>query len=556
MHDVLNQVLENERRRIRSSYPSGDVIFPLIEIIRTLDYHTFIFPAKATESNNSLQFERYRFGWSLAFQQYYSDLVLDDNIPIFSYESKDREWVDQIVQHAGSIQITSQLLALYKADLLKLSSSDNKAFHFNHIFNSEGGEFYERLSTDYYFSLVDGVLAEKKKGFIDRIPEMQIKLQNIVQLVHGKFISYAATDEFDEFYSQLGYLYLMTSQVVDDFDESDMFGGITWKTYMDHVEFVHRAALMHRDCCMALAEKTAYKVNIRDILTYGFLLSKFSKSLGEYLEVQPDVLRKVISCLTINKENFQHHLPYPGASSPPYFQVGNDTLMRSIYGCIDKPVLFLIRELKRKFPTDFFNAVNRREARFKKELYNLFKQEQIIKIDENVIIKTNIGDTDIDAILYDKKRNTLGLFQLKWQDSFSTSMKERFSRITNLIPKSVEWIDKVSAWLKSNDEKTIFETLRLSQDGKKIESIYLFVIARHHVHFTNQKLDDRAIWSSWFQVLECSAKIKDPTNANPIAEFAAKLQFFSPGLRSQRESLPRPAEFELMFSNYKVTVKS
>ena len=499
--------------------------------------------------------EKYKFGWALAFQLYYDDLKLDDSIPLFSADKEQRDWVDQIVQHAGAIQIASQHLDYCKADLMTITPEKENVFAFDYVHKNSGAEYYEKLSTDYYFWLVDGVLAEKKKGFVDKLPEMQTKLKDIVHVMHDKFITYKATDELDQFYSRLGYLYLMTSQIVDDFDEKDTFGGVTYKSYMDQVEYVYRAALMHRDCCMALSDKTSHAINLRDILTYAFSLTTFSKSLGEYLEEDPEKVRQVVSCLTLTKDNFKYHLSYPGVSAPPYFQIGNDTLMRSTYGCLDRPVQFLNRELKRKYPTDFFNAVNNREQRFRKELYDFFHHEQIIRVNDCVIIKTEKGDTDIDGILFDKRRNTLGLFQLKWQDSFSTSMKERFSRISNLIPKSVEWIEKVLSWLNSNDPRTILSNLRISEEGK-IEEVYLFVVARHHVHFTNQKLDERAIWASWFQVLEASAKIKDPTKSNPIAELAAKLRFFSSDSRSNREQSPRPLEFEMSFSKYKIITRN
>ena len=550
--------MEEERARIRSSYPSNDVLFPLIEIIRTLDYHTFVLkaPGKLDPKDHALLLEKYKFGWALAFQLYYEDLNSENNIPLFSADKDQRDWIDQIVQHAGAIQIASQHLDYCKADLMTIAAEEENAFIFDYVHKNSGVEYYEKLSTEYYFTLVDGVLEEKKKGFVDKLPKMRTKLKSIVQLAHGKFITYKANDELDQFYSRLAYLYLMTKQIVDDFDESDTFGGIPYKKYMDHVEYVHRAALMHQDCCMALFYKTSHKVNLRDILTYAFSLKTFSISLGEYLEEDPEKLQQTVSCLTLSKDNFKYHLSYPGVSAPPYFQIGNDTLMRSTYGCLDRPVQFLNRELKRKYPTDFFNAVNNRERRFRNELYDFFDHEQIIRVDDCVIIKTQKGDTDIDGVLFDKKTNTLGLFQLKWQDSFSTSMKERFSRISNLIPKSVEWIEKASAWLGSNDPRTILSTLRISTEEMKIEEVYLFVVARHHVHFTNQVLDERAIWASWFQVLEASAKIKDPTKSNPIAELAAKLRFFSPDSRRVREQTPRPIEFEMRFSKYKIIVRN
>jgi hypothetical protein len=119
----------------------------------------------------------------------------------------------------------------------------------------------------------------------------------------------------------------------------------------------------------------------------------------------------------------------------------------------------------------------------------------------------------------------------------------------------VEWIEKVSSWINSNDERTVLNTMRIGAEYTRIEEIYLFVISRNHVHFTNQKMDDRAVWASWFQVIEASTKVKDSLNINPIAEFAAKLKFFSPEARMKREHLPSIADYEIKFAKYKVDVK-
>ena len=159
-----------------------------------------------------------------------------------------------------------------------------------------------------------------------------------------------------------------------------------------------------------------------------------------------------------------------------------------------------MKEFKRKYPQDYFKAVNRREKRFKEQLYHFFPQEKIIKIIENIEIKTDKGNTDIDAILYDKEENILALFQLKWQDPFYNSMTERFSRITNLIPKSIEWIDKIVSLLSNNSVKSILKTLKINVDVNELDDVFIFVLSREHVNFTNQKLDKRAIWASWYQI--------------------------------------------------------
>lgn len=79
-------------------------------------------------------------------------------------------------------------------------------------------------------------------------------------------------------------------------------------------------------------------------------------------------------------------------------------------------------------------------------------------------------------------------------------------------------------------------------------------VARHHMHFTNHELDKRAIWCSWHQLFETSAKIKDYSNSNPIEKLAVKLAFFSPEARLKRETPNILNRLEIKFSKYKIIV--
>lgn len=549
--ESLKEILINETTRIHESYGDGDAIFGIVELIRSLDYQTYILGHNLRPDDYVLM-EKYRYGWALPFSKLYSILNLAD-VPLFSSVKEGLEWADSAIQHGGSIQLCQQLLNYKKAGLTELIINNSNSFTFTHLFD-HSAEYYEHVSLAFYQELVNKILGDKIKALKDNLPSIRRHLQDVVRPMHDQFISYAATDDIDEFYSMFGHLYLMTTQTIDEFDENDKFGDHTYKDFLDVAEFVCTSAIMHRDCCMALAEKTSHKIHIRNILSYVFSLSRFIDLYSEYLGWKKEKLRDVFSGFIIHKENYEYHLGYPKVSPAPYFHIGNDMLIRSSFGSLDRPVFFLNRELKRKYPTDYFNAVNRREDRFRKQLYSLFPQEKIVKIEQNVDIVVGEASTDIDAVLYDKVRGTLGLFQLKWQDTFYASMKERFSRITNLIPKSVEWIDKIESWLKANDEATILKTLKINETIGKIETIHLFVISRNHVHFTNQPLDKRAVWASWYQVIESDAKIKDPSGSNPISELAAKLTFFSPEQRKVIDEFKNRDNYKFKFANYEVNV--
>ena len=522
----LKTILSNAGKRITISNPYNDLYIPIIEIIRTLDYHTFLLSHEKDKKSREL-LGLYKFGWSYAFSLFFENFEISDDIPLFALPQIEREWIDSITQHCGSIQLCRQFLSYKKADLFDLIQKTNNSFVFSSLIESNEFEIYDRQSLGYYHSIMNEVLKKKSELIFSKLPKIRKKLNSIVKVFQEQFIQYKATEEIDIFYHDFGYFYLMTTQTIDDFAEDDSFGGIKYKDYLIAVELTISAGLMHRDCCTAICNKTNYKINLRDILTYAFNSEKMFLLISEYLKWDIERVKTVFSCLLVTKENYIHHLNYPGAPCAPYFQLREGTWMRSTFGCLEMPVFFLNRELKRKYNFDYYIAVNRREERFRNQLYELLKHNQIVSVNENVIIKEGRRViTDIDAVLFDKKNCILALFQLKWQDPYSTSMSERFSKISNLIPKSVEWIDKIQDWISKNDSQTILKTCKLGYN--EIRNIHLFVIARHHMNFTKQSLDHRANWASWYQLLEATAKIKDTQENNAISRLAEKLNFFSP----------------------------
>lgn len=555
----LKTILQNETQKLKDSFPFDKVVFPLIEIVRSLDYFTYVISLQTDDKKYKELYEKWRYGWSLAYSLFIEKLDMSDNIPLFSYSKEERDWLDYVISQSGYIQMCNQFLNYEKADLLALQYDGDSNFTFSYLSKNIGIEYYDRKSLEFCFSIIRKILEPKIENVLSKEQEIKKEISKIVSIFKDKYIQYQVTEEIEYFYTKLGYFHLMTTQIIDDFDENDLFGGIPYKEYLDVLEKAIISALMHRDCCLTLCEKTNFEINLRDILSYAFSYDSLKSNISRHFDWSENKCEQILSCLCLNKENFHYHIKYPAAPSAPYFQIGEKTWMRSDFGCTNMPVFFLNRELKRRYNRDYFNAVNQRERRFKKELYELISRDddRIISIDENInITKNDKIITDIDAILYDKERQILGLFQLKWQDPYFSSMKERYSRMTNLFPKSIEWVDKIMDWISSSNEKDILNTCKITADS--IKDIHLFVISRHTMNFTNQELDDRASWGSWYQLIEADKMVENYYNSNPIGAIAAKLKFFRPSERDKRESIKERQlqNYEFKLSDYQINVSN
>ena len=85
----------------------------------------------------------------------------------------------------------------------------------------------------------------------------------------------------------------------------------------------------------------------------------------------------------------------------------------------------MLAELYRRYRKDWDHAVDGREEHFRKELYDLFPTRRFAKAEKPLNLRNEgVVATDIDAAVFDSTTRTLGLFQLKWQDPFGTSMRK------------------------------------------------------------------------------------------------------------------------------------
>jgi hypothetical protein len=192
----------------------------------------------------------------------------------------------------------------------------------------------------------------------------------------------------------------------------------------------------------------------------------------------------------------------------------------------------MLRNLRHLYPTDWDRAVNGRESIFRDELYALFPQERLIKKPRGLQLRRNgRKSTDIDAVIIDRENRAIGLFQLKWQDSFESSMKERSAKLRNFVRETNQWISTVRAYIEGATAAEMARILNVSVDLTQNASSYrLFVIGRTFAHFSGDIQPDSSVaWGLWPQVLRL---MHDKySNNNPLVSLHTDLQERSPLLK-------------------------
>lgn len=552
----IKEIVRTETLKIRDTF-SGPSYHAIQHILRRLDFILLFYknaPGKTEQEVEELR-EFYSYGWAPALKPFYNDLDINTLEPFPEMHKEAMSWADGIMQFSGHIAFLNQLLEYEKADLIKLAIPKEHEISFSYVVENAGLEYYDRKSHDFFRDMiVERMIEEKKKKDNLDEDEIKVKLREIIRNPKGKYISYDATPEIDEYYRKRGHYFILKLQGYDDFGEEDVFGGIKYWKYLDLVETIVGVAIMHTEACLELT-KINPKVDLQNVLTYTYFKDKTLAIYKNHFGASENEIDQIFSCITLNKENFNYYLEYPAASLPMYVQVSDNMLVRLIAGCLGNPFELLNRELKRKFEKDYFEAVNNREERFRSELFHMFPFDNVIKIPKGINIKIDGRKTDIDAVIFDTSTMTLGLFQLKWQDPFRKSMRERFSRISNLFSKASEWVEKVECWLTNTDPSNILDTLEIKKYCKGeiyLSEVHLFVLARNNMNFTNvDGMDERVAWGTWYQMIESQAIVKSSSD-NVIRDAFIKLKTLSPKNRMKNEKIPEIPSFETRLGKYRI----
>jgi len=261
------------------------------------------------------------------------------------------------------------------------------------------------------------------------------------------------------------------------------------------------------------------------------------------LNADPVIISQAIAALTLDRGNAAYHAAVPGIAAAPLVRIDPDHLAWSVHGLTTEPLLFLTRELRRRDAQGYHNTAYLREAVFRTDLYALFQDKRFVTSAARIQLRRAGGDirTDVDAVVFDRKTGTLGVFELKSQDPFARSAAELTRRRDNVLYANrqisgvLDWLNRHGgdALLNRVDARTV-KTFRA-------QKIYPFVLGRYLVHFSDgAEPDRRAAWGSWPEVLRLTdGEPFRAADANPLASLFARLSSDTSPIRSAGDGPPR-----------------
>ena len=250
-------------------------------------------------------------------------------------------------------------------------------------------------------------------------------------------------------------------------------------------------------------------------------------ALADALDADPAAIGRALQPLILDRDNAAYHSALPGRAAPPLIRLDEGRVVWSARGLLGEPLIFLARELRRRHAQEYHNSAHLREGVFRQDLYRLFDDRRFVLSAGRVELKrSGAARTDLDALVFDRKTGTLGVFELKAQDPFARSVEERQRQRDNFFHANRQ-VSAILEWVQRHGADDLLA--RFDERAAKrfhVQKVYVFVLGRYLAHFTGgPEPDRRAAWGSWPQVLQVVGDgAGDPDQRDPLGALFARLR--------------------------------
>ena len=411
-------------------------------------------------------------------------------------------WASSLLYSSGLISHLKRLVDLVHHDLavLELTSAGTLRF----VITAPDLEAIDREAIEWFA----GHVRNKHRSFLDALEAdrgawVSKELKTRVEKDPFFGIRYSSCRELEEYFEAQAELRSHALPGNDAIPDSCKIGPLTFGQYrtaavtgiarcMKHTAFV--------DTLLARPSPPA----ARDILTIYSFDHELREQWGGLLGLNDDETDTMLEVLGISTLDIQHLKSVPDCPQALLIRGGDQCWHKPIFGGLNSPFPWMTRKLQRMFRPDWDRAVNLREAAFRQDLRALFPEPRFFMPPKPRVLRAEGRTlTDIDALVFDRITGTVAVFQLKWQDAFETSLKERASRQKNLSREGNSWVEIVSEYclgLSANDRAL---KLGLPKEmAASAKAMCLFVLTRNGARFSGGETQDkRAAWFSWYDLL-------------------------------------------------------
>lgn len=477
----------------------------LIEFVRSRDLHTyFLHSFNPAEIGHKLARESslIKMGLSAVLKSFLPIIEqYEDGLPWLPSNKRNALWADKTLIELGLLVYLKRLAFSERFGLVSCTINSDKQITIQII-----GKNVESLDLEDHAWLVNQAL-EKNKGIFDSINAEVVgwardRIDEYVGVDNGWFIRYESDFELLELYERAVTLDFIKSPESEALPDEVLLGPRTFGEWKSLALMAAARASLHLSFATRLQSLEGGALDLRNLLTVYVRQEDLKAVWKEQTGLMQDsVIDTIADVFMLTSERSEEYYQDHENALPFHIRFGKYFSLLPLYGALDNPCTFLITELKRKYQKDWDRGVILRESKFRLDLSNLLPPPRYIFGADNYVIKDGKGTpiTDIDASVFEPETNIVYLFQLKWFDVYGLSLKQRKSKLSNLLHAN-KWVADVWQWVSERDSKSILKLLfpKMSINSETKISFKLVVLTRYNARFSEEiRYDRRATWLSW-----------------------------------------------------------
>jgi len=434
-------------------------------------------------------------------------------------------WAERFLTDCDQLARAERVLAQCASGHLQLQLQEHPARAFVAWATSRrpAAEWRERADFDWWSAHLSRLIAPRLTPLLAERPRVRALLDRDDKPLLAS--AGASTNDPTEtpYYRQLGEAYVARFANQHSYPTDATIGGATIGQYTDTlaalVGWLHR----EHDHRPPDNDDTYVSLDERELIA----------ALAGALDADLTTVERTLRPFILDRDNAAYHGTLAGRAAPPLIRLDAERVAWSGYGLLSEPLIFLMRELRRRHTQEYHNSAYLREGVFRDNLYRLFADRRFARSTGRIELKRRgVARTDLDALVFDRKTGTLGVFELKAQDPFARSVEERqrqrdnFFHANHQVSAILEWVhhhgpDDMLARFDAHTAKRF-----------RVQKVYVFVLGRYLAQFDGgPQPDRRAAWGSWAQVL--GAMEDSPAAAdgrNPLGTLFARLRDATPPL--------------------------
>ncbi len=323
-------------------------------------------------------------------------------------------WAERFLADCDQLALASLALAQCASSHLHLQQRAPGAFVAWATNRRLSPEQRERADVDWWARHMTRQVAP-------RLATLLVERDRMRALLDGAPISASAgygvgDPTVERYYRQLGQAHVARFAYQHSYPTDAAIGGATFGQYTAILALL--IGWLHRECDRRAPDDDHKPTpwNERAMIA----------ALAEALDADPATIGRALQPFILDRDNAAYHSALPGHAAPPLIHLDEGRVVWSARGLLGEPLIFLARELRRRHAQEYHNSAHLREGVFRQDLYRLFGDRRFVLSTGRVELKRRgAARTDIDALVFDRKTGTLGVFELKAQDPFARSVEER-----------------------------------------------------------------------------------------------------------------------------------